>query len=68
MLFLIEARVSAKVAGISAPFEKDVSYLVNGNNYAEAKTKFENQVKMDHAHMMPDGVTFQYTKVASEIK
>jgi len=68
MLFLIEARVSAKVAGISAPFEKDVSYLVNGINRAEAQLKFENQVKQDHAHMMPQNVLFTYTKIAPEIK
>ena len=67
MLFLIEAKISVKVAGISAPFVKDVSWLVNANNVVEAKVKYENQVKMHHAHMMPQDVKFEYTRIVGEI-
>ena len=68
MLYLLEANVSIRVAGISAPFMHNITWLVNGRNSAEAKQKFENRVRNDFAHMMPQSISFEWIKVAGEIK
>ena len=68
MLFLLEAKVSIRVAGISAPFMHNITWLVNANHSSEAKQKFEKQVRNDFAHMLPQSVDCEFTKVAGEIK
>jgi hypothetical protein len=68
MLFYIESNVTIRVAGISGPFLRNQAYLVNAPNLVTAKGKYENQVRLDCAHMVPASVVFEYTKIASEIK
>ena len=67
-MFLIEANVTIRVAGISGPFLRSVMYLVNAPNLNVAKQKYEDQVRRDFAHMMPNSVGVEYTKIAAEIK
>ena len=68
MLFLLEAKVIIRVAGISAPSMHNITWLVNASHSTEAKQKFENRVRNDFSHMMPESVHFEWTKVAGEIK
>lgn len=68
MLFLLEAKVTIRIAGISAPSMHIITWLVNGKNSAEAKQKFEARVMNDFGHMMPQSINFEWTKVAGEIK
>lgn len=68
MLFLLEANVVIRIAGISAPSMRSITWLVNGINSAEAKQKFENRVRNDFAHMTPESINIEWTKVAGEIK
>ncbi len=68
MLFLLEAKVNIRVAGISAPFMHNITWLVNANHSDEAKQKFEQRVKRDFAHILPQSVEFEWIKVAGEIK
>lgn len=67
MLFYIRANVSLKVDGISGPFIRPISWLVNADNHILAKQKFENQVKKDFAHMQFRSAEFEYTEIAGEI-
>lgn len=68
MLFYIKAKVSIRVTGISGPFEKNSSALVNATTVSEAKTKFENNVKRENANMQAQSFNFEYTEIAGEIK
>ena len=68
MLFYIKAKVSIRVAGISGPFVRECSALPNANNVAEAKQKFETQVRNDNSNMQAQSFNFEYIEVASEIK
>lgn len=68
MLYYLRANVSLRVAGISGPFLKTISWLVNANNPSEARAKFENQVYRDFAHMQFNDAQFEYTEFAGEIK
>ena len=68
MLFYIKAKVSIRVAGISGPFEKQCSSLVNAGDVTQAKQKFENIVKHDNSNMQAQSFNFEYVEVASEIK
>ena len=68
MLFYIKAKVSIRVAGISGPFQRECSALVNANVVTEAKQKFENVVKHDNSNMQAQSFNFEYVEVASEIK
>ncbi len=67
MLFYIESNVMIRVAGISGPFLRNQAYLVNAPTLGVAKGKYENQVRLDCAHMVPEAVKFEYTKIAQEI-
>lgn len=68
MLFLIEAKVVTRVAGISGNFTREVSKLVNANNVPQAKTKFEGVIRGEMAHVQADSIQFEYSKIADEIK
>jgi hypothetical protein len=68
MLYLIEADVAVRVRGISGPFIKNVSYLVNADNREQARVKYEKRVAQDHANMIPEKIEFDYKKVAEEVK
>ena len=68
MLYLIQANTSIKVSGISGPFTRTVTWMVNANHHSEAKQKYEAQVKRDFAHMSFSEISFEYTMVAGEIK
>lgn len=66
-MFYIKARVVIKVAGISAPYEKMCSYLVNAPNVAVSKQKFESQVRKDNTNMDAQSFKFEYTEIAPTI-
>jgi hypothetical protein len=68
MLFYLKANVTMRVAGISGPFVRTVSWLVNAENPDHAKFKYETQVKKDFAHMQLSHIEFEYTEFAGEIK
>ncbi len=68
MLFYIEAKVSAKIAGISGPFQEIYVKLVHANNINEAKAKFENYIRQVKAHTMPEKLTFEYLKFGDELR
>lgn len=68
MLFYLEAKVSVKVAGISGPFQETVIWLVNANNILDAKEKFKAQVRHDKANALPESITYDFIKVAGELK
>jgi hypothetical protein len=68
MLFYIKAKVSIRVAGISGPFERSHSALVNANNVTEAKQKFEVVVKRENSNMQAQSFNFEYVEIAGEIK
>jgi len=68
MLYLLKANVTMKVQGISGPFLKTVTWLVNAENPNQAKFKYEEQVKRDHAHMHFSDIAFEYLEFAGEIK
>ena len=67
MLYYIEAKVSIKVAGISGPWDKTPTYLVNAPSVSVAKQKFEDQVRRDNANMEAQSFKFEYLKIAGEI-
>ena len=68
MLFYIKAKVSIRVDGISGPFEKPSSALVNAIDKGEAKQKFENVVRLENANMQAKSFQFEYLEFAGEIK
>jgi hypothetical protein len=67
MLFYIEAKVNAKIAGISGPFQETYVKLVHAGNVHEAKFKFENHIRQVKAHTMPERLTFEYLKLGDEL-
>lgn len=67
MLFYIEAKVSAKIAGISGPFQETYVKLVHASNVNEAKFKFETYIRQVKAHAMPEKLTFEYLKLGDEL-
>lgn len=67
MMFYIEAKVSAKIAGISGPFQETYVKLVHGTNINLAKFKFENHIRQLKAHTMPESLTFEYLKLGDEL-
>lgn len=67
MLFLIEANVKIKVRGISGMFSETACYLVNADDAAGARVKFERKVNEVHANKMPERVDIEFTKIAPEI-
>lgn len=68
MLYYLRSNVTLRVAGISGPFTRTVSWLVNADHPNQAKLKYEEQVKKDHAHMQFSDIAFEYTEFAGEIK
>ena len=68
MLYYLRANVTLRVAGISGPFTRTVSWLVNAANPNQAKSKYEEQVKKDFTHMQFNDIAFEYTEFAGEIK
>ena len=68
MLYYLKAEVAFRVRGISGPFNVNAANLVNAANREEARIKFEDHVKANHAHMAFDAVKFNYTEVTEEIK
>ena len=68
MLYYIEAKVSVKVQGISGPFIKNTTWLVNASNLDHAKQKFEQRVAQDNADAMPEKINFEYIRLAGEIQ
>lgn len=68
MLFYLRANVIFRILGISGPFHVTVGFLVNADNAAHARQKFEERVKQDHSHMAFENVEFNYTEFAGEIK
>lgn len=69
MLFYIKSIVSIRVRGISGPFEKTVSFLVdNAADVNHAKSKYETQIKKDFAYMQGESYQFQYLEIAPTIK
>jgi len=67
MIYYIEAKISAKIAGISGPFQEVYIKLVHANNINEAKHKFENYIQKVKAHTMPEKITFEYLKIGDEL-
>lgn len=67
MLFYIEAKVSAKIAGISGAFQEVYVKLVHGRDITEAKSKFEHHIRQAKAHTMPEKLTFEYLKLGDEL-
>jgi len=68
MLYFLRANVTIKVQGISAPYFRTITWLVNAETPNQAKLKYEEQVKKDHAHMQFSGISFEYVEFAGEIK
>lgn len=68
MLFFIKAKVTRRHAGISAPFQETLAFLVNANDAGEAQKKYENHVREGYARTIPSSVEFKYLDFASEIK
>ena len=67
MLYWIQCKVVIKVFGISGPFEQVVTQMVNAQNTAEARTKFENHMRKRFAHMQGESINFEYIIVADTI-
>ncbi len=67
MLFYIKANVTIRVQGISGPWLKTLSYLVNAPNRDVAREKFETRVKQNNANMAFETIQFEYMEVAEEI-
>ena len=68
MLFLIEAKITIRVPGVSGPFEPVCNYLVNAPNVDAAINKFEARVRQDKQSFGPgNSFTFNYLKIVSEI-
>ena len=68
MLFYVEAKISAKIAGISGQFQEVYVKLVHANTIDEAKSKFEAYIRQIKAHTMPERLTFEYLKLGDELK
>jgi hypothetical protein len=68
MLYYLRANVTLRVAGISGPFVRTISWLVNADNPDQAKWKYERQVKRDFTHMQFSDVAFEYIEFAGEIE
>lgn len=67
-MYYIKAKVTISIAGISGPFIQILSALVHGTSTNNAKDKFENYVKAQFAHMLPQNVAYEYIEIAGEIK
>lgn len=67
-LFYIKSKVSIKVFGISGVSQEGVSSLVKAEHIDIAKRKFEAHCQKKFAHMMPEGLHFEYIEVAQEIE
>lgn len=68
MLFYLRANIAFKVRGISGPFNVSFGALVNAPDANQARQKFEDKVKNDHAHMGFESAEFNYVEFAGEIK
>ena len=67
-MYLIEAKVTIRVRGISGPWEKIAGYLVEAGNQQEAQRKFETQVKNDNANMDAESFYFLYQRFFPTLK
>ena len=67
-LYLIRAKVTKRVFGISGPFLSTDGRLVHANNLAEAKVKFEADVRRQAANMQCESINFEYVEIINEIK
>jgi hypothetical protein len=66
-LYLLKAKVTKRVFGISGPFQSTESKLVHANNVPEAKGKFEINVRAKAANMQCDSIEFEYLEIIDEI-
>jgi len=67
-LYLLRAKVTKRVFGISGPFQSTEGKLVHANNVGEAKTKFEAAIRNNAANMECQSINFEYLEVIDEIK
>lgn len=67
-LYLLRAKVTKRVFGISGPFISTEGKLVNANSLAEAKIKFETAIRNNAANMECQSINFEYIEVIDEIK
>jgi hypothetical protein len=65
--YLIQAKVTVKVLGISGPFIHTVTKLVVSRSTNEATAKYEKHVRDLFSHMNPHEVEFEYLIVADTI-
>lgn len=63
----IKANITVKVAGISGGFKETISYIVNAHSPKHARTRFEEKIRADKAHTIPESITFEYLEIADEI-
>ncbi len=66
-LYLLKAKVTKRVFGISGPFQSTESKLVHANNIPEAKSKFETNIRSKAANMECESIAFEYIEIIDEI-
>lgn len=65
----IKAKVIIRVQGISGPWEQIISKnILDAPNIPKAKEFFEKYVWMEHQHMMPQSIKFEYIEISEGIK
>ena len=67
-LYLLRAKVTKRVAGISGPWEGVSGKLVHANSVNEAKAKFESAIRAESANMECRSIGFEYLEIIDEIK
>jgi len=67
MLYLIRAKVTKRVSGISGPFVSTEGKLVHANHVNEAKSKFENSIRQNAMNMECQSINFEYLEIIDEI-
>lgn len=68
MMFIIQAKVTRTIFGISQPYSEMVGKIVHANSAAEAQQKFENYCRSRYVSQSPTSVTFEYQSVMDELR
>jgi len=67
-LYLLRAKITKRIFGISGPFLSTEGKLVHAVNLAEAKSKFERAIRTQAANMECQSIDFEYIEIIDEIK
>ena len=67
-IYLLKAKVTKRIFGISGPFLSIEGKLVHASNVQEAKRKFEAYIRSSSANMQCESINFEYVEIIDELR